>query len=219
MFSIALGLSFLFLTFFKFPQHAGFCTLAVIQFSFPSLLQSSPVSFLSSTFSRPMVKLRIEMTNGCFVMVVGSSETRGQEMAQPASELQFLPSFLSFIFLPSLPFLCLFLSWASSSGIGGSDKQERVVGKKGKKLEEVGNTNQENVFHSFLSLQLSPPSQPPLIQGNKAEVTRTYVFQLLLDCYFQPGSTSGWHPAMLAQGQHVVGLLANVKNRTFRLSN
>lgn len=93
--------------------------------------------------------------------------------------------------------------------------RERVVGKTARNPEEVGNSSSQELV-LFPSLPaLSPPLQPPLIQGKKAEVTRTCVFQLLLGCYFQPGPASGWHQAMRAQGQHVLGLLAHVKTELF----
>lgn len=116
--------------------------------------------------------------------------------------------FFFFYLLPLLLFF-LFLSlgirrkWSR-----GVNSWKRVAGRKGKKSEEVGK-----------NLYLSSLFQSPLIQGKKAEVTRSYVFQLLLGCYFQFGPTSDWHRAIMAQDQHIVGLLAHVKNLTFQLSN
>lgn len=153
------------------------------------------------------------MTNGCFVTMVESSEQdSGVGVGGGgASEPNLLQR--STVFLPFSPSHTSFLLFSPFLSIGGMEWQE--------KRQEIWKRQKipaESLFCS-LCIQLSPPLQPPLIQGNKAEVTRTYVFQLLLDCYFQPGPASGWHQAMMAEGQHVVGMLADVKNLTLQLSN
>lgn len=140
------------------------------------------------------------MTNGCFVMVVGSSETRAQEMAQPASELQFLPSFLSFLLLPSLPFLCLFLSWAWSDGIGGNESRREWQEKRARnwKRQEIP-TKRIYAIPFFPCSCPLPPSLPWFreiklrSQGPMcSSCCLTAIFSLALH---QAGTQPCWHRA------------------------